>query len=92
MFIMLGAIAEFERDLINERTVEGRERAKQQGKHKGRKGKGEKAVKKVLKLYVERKANGLSVNDIVKATGVPRSTLYTKVTEYIRQYLEFFSN
>lgn len=31
MFTMLGAIAEFERDLINERTAEGRERAKQQG-------------------------------------------------------------
>lgn len=30
---MLGAIAEFERDLINERTSEGRERAKAQGKH-----------------------------------------------------------
>lgn len=28
MFTMLGAIAEFERDLINERTAEGRERAK----------------------------------------------------------------
>ncbi len=28
MFTMLGIIAEFERDLINERTKEGRERAK----------------------------------------------------------------
>ncbi|MEH7376621.1 recombinase family protein [Neobacillus drentensis] len=35
---MMGAIAEFERDLINERTKEGRERAKAQGKHLGRKG------------------------------------------------------
>jgi len=81
MFTMLGAIAEFERDLINERTSEGRERAKAQGKHMGRVGKGEKEVKKALKLYMEREANGLSVNDIVKMTGVPRSTIYAKAKE-----------
>ncbi|MGE6488786.1 recombinase family protein [Paenisporosarcina sp. NPDC076898] len=78
MFTMLGAIAEFERDLINERTTEGRERAKAQGKHMGRKGQDEKAVKKALKLYQDRENNGLSVNDIVKMTGVPRSTIYAK--------------
>jgi DNA invertase Pin-like site-specific DNA recombinase len=38
MFTMLGAIGEFERDLIVSRTSEGRERAKKQGKHLGRKG------------------------------------------------------
>ncbi|PFU83463.1 resolvase [Bacillus cereus] len=81
MFTMLGAIAEFERDLINERTAEGRERAKQQGKHLGRKGKDEKVVKQALKLYAERETNGLSVNDIVKTTGVPRSTIYAKIKE-----------
>lgn len=81
MFTMLGAIAEFERDLINERTAEGRERAKQQGKHMGRKGKDEKDVKKAIKLYQERGTNDLSVNDIAKMTGVPRSTIYAKVKE-----------
>lgn len=44
----------------------------------GRKG---KDVKKALKLYDERKSNGLSVNDIAKMTGVPRSTIYAKVEE-----------
>lgn len=81
MFTMLGAIAEFERDLIAERTAEGRERAKAQGKHMGRIGKAEKEVKKALKLYSERESNGLSVNDIVKMTGVPRSTIYAKAKE-----------
>ncbi|WHY98839.1 recombinase family protein [Peribacillus simplex] len=81
MFTMLGAIAEFERDLIAERTAEGRERAKAQGKHMGRIGKAEIDVKKALKLYTERESNGLSVNDIVKMTGVPRSTIYAKVKE-----------
>ncbi|WP_102029168.1 recombinase family protein [Salirhabdus sp. Marseille-P4669] len=79
MFTLLGAIAEFERDLINERTREGRERAKKQGKHMGRKGKDEKDIRKAIKLYAEREQNGLSVNDIVKMTGVPRSTIYAKL-------------
>lgn len=81
MFTMLGAIAEFERDIINDRTKEGRERAKKQGKHMGRKGQDEKAVKQALKLYADRENNGLSVNDIVKMTGVPRSTIYAKAKE-----------
>ena len=75
MFTMLGAIAEFERDLINERTSEGRERAKAQGKHMGRKGQDEKDVKKALKLYEDRENNKLSVNDIAKMTGVRMSPI-----------------
>ncbi|MGE6895756.1 recombinase family protein [Priestia flexa] len=78
MFTMLGAIAEFEKDLINERTREGRERAKAKGKHMGRKGQSDKQVQQAIQLFNERKDNGLSVNDIVKLTGVPRSTIYAK--------------
>jgi predicted transcriptional regulator len=44
----------------------------------GRVGKAEKDVKKGLKLYNDRRSNGLSVNDIAKMTGVPRSTIYAK--------------
>jgi hypothetical protein len=47
MFTMLGAIAEFERDIIAERTAEGRKRAKAQGKPMGCIGKAEKDVKKL---------------------------------------------
>lgn len=81
MFTMLGAIAEFERDLINERTAEGRARAIAQGKHMGRKGQNEKQVKQAVNLFLDRQENGLSVNDISKMTGVPRSTIYLKVKE-----------
>ncbi len=81
LFNILGSFAQFERDLIVERTAEGRERAKKQGKHMGRPGPDEKELKRALKLYNERKQNGMSVNDIVKATGVPRSTLYAKAKE-----------
>jgi DNA invertase Pin-like site-specific DNA recombinase len=77
----LDAIAEFERDLIKDRTAEGRERAKVQGKHMEKKGRSVTDVKKALKLYDERESNGLSVNYIVRMTGVPRSTIYAKIKE-----------
>jgi DNA invertase Pin-like site-specific DNA recombinase len=79
MFTLLGAIGEFERDLINERTTEGRERAKKQGKHMGRPGQPRKNVERALKLYSNREENGMSVNDIAIITGVPRSTIYANV-------------
>jgi DNA invertase Pin-like site-specific DNA recombinase len=81
MFHMLGAIAEFEKDIINERTAEGREKAKAKGTHMGRKGKPTKDVEKALKLFRERDTNNLSVNEIVKMTGVPRATIYAKNRE-----------
>lgn len=81
LFNVLGSFAQFERDLIVERTKEGRERAKKQGKHMGRPGQSEKSIKRALQLYFNRKINGMSVNDIVKATGVPKSTIYLKAKE-----------
>jgi AcrR family transcriptional regulator len=47
----------------------------------GRKGQDEKSVKKALQLYQTRVTNGLSVNDIAKMTGVPRSSIYAKAKE-----------
>lgn len=41
--------------------------------------KAEKDVKNALKLYTERESNGLNVNDNVKMTLVPRSTIYEKI-------------
>jgi DNA invertase Pin-like site-specific DNA recombinase len=79
LFNILGSFAQFERDIIVERTGEGRERAKKQGKHMGRPAQDKKAIEKALKLYAERETNGMSVNDIAKLTGVPRSTIYAEV-------------
>lgn len=76
LFNVLGAFAQFERDLIVERTTEGRERAKRQGKHLGRPAQPKQQIKKALKMYDERETSGMSVSDIVKITDVPRSTLY----------------
>lgn len=76
LFNMLAAFSQFERDLIIERTSEGRERAKRQGKHLGRPSRSKKEIDRAIKLYNERNINGHSVNDIVKLTGIPRSTIY----------------
>ena len=76
MFNILGSFAQFERELIVERTTEGRERAKKQGKHMGRPAKPKQDIKKALKLYDEKAENKMSVTDISKVTGVPRSTIY----------------
>lgn len=73
---MLATFAQFERDLIIERTSEGRELAKRQGEHLGRPPRNKKDIDRALKLYDIRKSGGYSVNDIVKLTGIPRSTIY----------------
>ncbi|WP_424955106.1 recombinase family protein [Jeotgalibacillus salarius] len=79
MFTMLGAIGQFERTLIKERTAEGRERAKLKGKHMGRPSKPKKNIERAMVLYNERAHNGMSVNDISKLTDVPRSTIYAEI-------------
>src|SRR5699024_12736736 len=64
MFNMLGSFAQFERDLIVERTAEGRKRAKEQGKHLGRPSRPQKDIERALKMYDERESNGMSVSEI----------------------------
>lgn len=81
LFNILGSFAAFERDIIVERTSEGRERAKAAGKHMGRIGQPEKKVRQALELMRNRTTNGMSVADIVKLTGVPKPTIYAKLKE-----------
>jgi len=62
-FAILSAFAEFERELIRERTIEGLRRAKMQGKHAGRP-KGSKDTKKRKKSgYILREANKRKILD-----------------------------
>jgi AcrR family transcriptional regulator len=49
----------------------------------GRPGQDDKTLERAIKLYNEHETNGMSVNQIVKSTGIPRSTLYAKVKEVI---------
>jgi DNA invertase Pin-like site-specific DNA recombinase len=80
LFNILGSFAQFERDLIVERTTEGRERAKANGKHMGRPASSsDKDLRKATELYRNKSDNGMSVADICKLTGVKRATLYAKL-------------
>ncbi|EGQ1307329.1 recombinase family protein [Staphylococcus pseudintermedius] len=77
LFNILGSFAQFERDLIVERTSEGRERAKANGKKFGRKSSStDKDIAKAIELYKKRSENKLSVADILKMTDVKKSTFY----------------
>lgn len=73
-FAILSAFAEFERELIRERTIEGLRRAKMQGKHPGRP-KGSKDTKKRRKSgYILREARKKQILDNKK--GVNKAIEY----------------
>ncbi len=70
-FAILSAFAEFERELIRERTIEGLRRAKLQGKQAGRP-KGSKDTKKRRKSgYILREANKRKIVD--EGNGIHKS-------------------
>lgn len=70
-FQILSAFAEFERELIRERTIEGLRRAKMQGKQVGRP-KGSKDTKKRRKSgYILREARKKQIDDV--ASGINKS-------------------
>lgn len=72
MLTMLGAIAEFERDLMLERQREGVAKAKAEGKYKGRAPTAMRQSEEVLKL----KGEGRSADDIVQQLGISRSSVF----------------
>jgi DNA invertase Pin-like site-specific DNA recombinase len=76
IFTVFAAIAEFERDMIRERTLAGLQAAKAKGRIGGRpKGKSQKRIKQ----FVETKrmfSNGRTVHEIHEILGIPKSTLY----------------
>ncbi|MFH9329719.1 recombinase family protein [Streptomyces althioticus] len=73
MLQVIGAMAEFERSLIVERTRAGLEAAKAQGRTGGRPS---VITEDVLTVAKARKAKGESITAIAKALGVSRATLY----------------
>lgn len=79
LFHVMGALAEFERDLIHERTMAGLEAARARGRMGGRP-KAEispRAIARAKELY---KAGGNTVKEIMKMTGfTSRSTFYKYV-------------
>lgn len=74
MFNMLGAFAEFEYDIRQERQQEGIERAKENGVKFGRKPLlGEDEIAKIRKMRVD---DGLTIDQLQKRFRVGRSTIY----------------
>jgi Site-specific recombinases, DNA invertase Pin homologs len=79
LFTLMSALAQFERDLISERTVEGLKAARVRGRMGGRPRINEEAVRKAVKLYNTKQ---YSLKEIEKMTGVKKSTLYRHVMMY----------
>ena len=81
IFNMLSSFAEFEREIIVQRTTEGRERALKEGRKFGRKiSKAQRvAIDKALQMYDEREDKGYTVSYILDESGIGRSTLYNEL-------------
>lgn len=73
LFTLMSAIAQFERDVIADRTREGLKSARARGRTGGRPKTDPDAVRKAVKLYNTRQ---YSIREIEELTGVKKSTLY----------------
>lgn len=80
MITMMLAFAEFERDMIVERTQEGKRIAKQQaGFHEGRPRKPRAQTDHAMQLL----DSGMSYSRVAAATGISKSTLIRRRREYL---------
>ncbi len=80
LFTLMSAIAQFERDVIADRTREGLNSARARGRVGGRPRTDADLVKKALKLY---KTKQYSVREIEELTGVKKDTLYRSLREVV---------
>lgn len=79
MFQVFGAIAEFEKELINERCKAGREAARKRGVSEGRPPKlSPQQVKEIKKMYEDK---NIAVGVILNHFNITKSTLYRYVRE-----------
>lgn len=78
LFNIVGVVAEFEREMINQRAAEGRKAAKEKGVKFGAKKKlSDKDIESIKNLI----AMGESKAELAKLYGVGRSTLYRALEE-----------
>lgn len=73
LLTIFGGLAEFERDVIRERTVEGLKSARARGRLGGRPSVDKKTIDRALMLY---DMGTVGVMDICKMTGISKQTLY----------------
>lgn len=77
IFHVFAALAEFERNLISERTRAGLDAARARGRKGGRKPK--LAPKDIREIKVLLKDPSIPVSDVAKRFGVSRTTIYNSV-------------
>ena len=75
LFTLMSALAQFERDVLADRTKEGLAAARAKG---GRKPIDSDAVRKAVKLY---KTGQYTVSEITELTGVRKTTLYKNLKD-----------
>lgn len=73
LFTLMSALAQFERDVIADRTREGLKSARARGRQGGRPRADQKKVRQAVKLY---QAGQHTIREIEELTGVKKSTLY----------------
>ncbi|GIM46827.1 recombinase family protein [Collibacillus ludicampi] len=78
LFGMLAVFAEFERNVIIERTKAGLEAARARGRVGGRPKTDQKKIEKAIKLYDTQQ---YTVSEITEMTGVTKATLYRALKE-----------
>ena len=78
LFTLMSAIAQFERDVIADRTREGLKSARASGRTGGRPKADPTAIKKAIRLYNTKE---YSIKEIEEMTGVKKSTLYRELKE-----------
>lgn len=78
LFTILSSLAQFERDVLVERTQEGLAAARARGRNGGRPKTDESAVKKAVALYQTKQ---YSLKEIQELTGVSASTIYRAIKD-----------
>src|SRR5699024_2893697 len=86
---LFAVIAEFEREIISERTKRGLENARLQGRKGGRpKGISEKAMKKALTAYRMRNYGDFKVEEIMRTIEVRSKATYSKYVKKIAREIK----
>ena len=78
LFSIMSSLAQFERDILVERTQEGLAAARARGRNGGRPKTDETAVKKAVALYQTKQ---YSLKEIQELTGVSASTIYRAIKD-----------
>ncbi|MTI84342.1 MAG: recombinase family protein [Firmicutes bacterium] len=81
IFNIFASLAEFERDIIAERTRAGLTAARARGKKGGRPSKNKDKVELALKMYDSKQ---YTVNEIIEATSLSKTTFYRYLNQSMR--------